>query len=169
MKGEGFLLCIAQVGLTFAGFAGLIGVFRPSEKKWIPQEIAGLSLILEHTFAAVLLSLLPFPLFYLAETRMWSGCSFLMSAFFIVEAVHQWRKKIKLDKKGFPPRRPKLLYLTFVVPSLILFLLELINGFRWMLPSVYMFGLLWLLIAAGVQFLLFVSFFSASRNVEGNP
>jgi hypothetical protein len=31
MRGADFLLCIAQVGLTFAGFAGLIGVFRPSE------------------------------------------------------------------------------------------------------------------------------------------
>jgi hypothetical protein len=121
MKGADFLLCIAQVGLTFAGFAGLIGVFRPSASKWIPQEVEGILFILHHTLAAVLLSLLPFPLLALglSETKVWTASGSLLGLFLLAETSLQCYKVAKLTKDHYPPRRPKVLYLTFFVSFLL--------------------------------------------------
>jgi hypothetical protein len=73
-----FLLTAAQIGLALAGFAGLVTVFRKADREWIPQEVAGMKLIFEHTFADVFFSLLPFPIFYMleSESRVWRISSF---------------------------------------------------------------------------------------------
>jgi hypothetical protein len=171
MRGADFLLCIAQVGLTFAGFAGLIGVFRPSEGKWIPQEVAGLSFILHHTLAAVVLSLLPFPLLALeySETRVWTVSGSLVGLFLLAETSWQWHEVTRLTRAGYPPRRPKALYLTFFV-SFLLTASTLYSVCYGGVEAVYKLGLLWLLVASGIQFLYFVSFFAQITEADiGRP
>jgi len=41
MKASDFLIGVAQIALTFAGFAGVVSVFRPSTP-WQQKEIFGL-------------------------------------------------------------------------------------------------------------------------------
>jgi hypothetical protein len=167
MRGADFLLCIAQVALTFAGFAGLIGAFRPSEDKWIPQEVAGLHFILHHTLMAVVLSLLPFLLlaYECHESTVWVVMSVLLGGFLFLETSWQWYEVARLTKAGYPPRRATALYASLSISFVLVasMLLSLRYGGT---EGVYKSGLLWLLITAGIQFLHFVSYFAQTAKVN---
>lgn len=162
MQNSDFLLCVAQVGVTFAGFAGVIGVFRPSEAKWIPQEVAGLRFILGHTLGSVLFALLPFPLLALTndETKVWHISTELLAAFLIVVTVWQFYEVVRLTKKRHAPRRPIILYCILAV-GLCAAVFTAVGAFR--IPQfAFETGLLWLLVAAGIQFWIFVSHFATA-------
>jgi hypothetical protein len=161
------LLCIAQVALTLAGFAGLIGAFRPSEDKWIPQEVAGLHFILHHTLAAVVLSLLPFLLlaFECPESTVWVVMSVVLGGFLFIETCWQWSEAARLTKAGHAPRRPKALYASLSI-SFVLVVSMLLSLRYGGVEGVYKSGLLWLLITAGIQFLHFVSYFAQTAEVK---
>jgi hypothetical protein len=154
MTGADFLLCIAQVSVTFAGFAGLIGIFRSSEAKWMPQEVAGLGFILHHSLGAVFLSLLG------VESEMWTLCSGLLAAFLLAETTWQLREVLRLAKLGRPPRRRAILYST-LAGSVLVASLALYGAMRGGPQAIYETGLLWLLAASGVQFLVFVRYFAS--------
>jgi hypothetical protein len=158
MKGESFLLTIAQIALALAGFAGIIGAFRQAEREWKPQEIAGLQLMLEHTFAAVLFALLPFPLFFVLslQIKVWSIASSLLAGFLILEFIIQRRRIILLSVRGAAPRRSSGLKYFFFPPTAIFAVIQVVNAYWWHSLSGYSWGLLWLLVAPSIQFFHFV-------------
>jgi hypothetical protein len=75
----------------------------------------------------------------------------------------------EIDQSGYPPRRPKALYLTFFV-SFLLTASTLYSIYYVGVEAVYKLGLLWLLVASGIQFLYFVSFFAKITEADiGRP
>jgi hypothetical protein len=159
-----FLLCIAQVGLTLAGFAGVIGVFRPSASIWSPQEVAGLRLILSHSFFASLLALIPFPLqrFMIDPRNASKASACFVAAFLILAVFTQQIEYNRLHAKGYPPRRPivlfSILFINFLVG--IFSITSIYSDFSQLAFEI---GLLWILIAAGWQFWVFVDYFADSN------
>lgn len=172
MKGESFLLTLAQIGLALAGFAGLISVFRKSGRDWIPQEVAGMKLIFEHTFAEVFFALLPFPLFYIfeSEPRAWKLSSLLLACFFAFDFSINAIRLRKLTAKGAPPRRRKAFLYIFMPVTVLSAILQVLNLFVWGSVSNYIWGLLWLLVAPSVQFFHFIlSFEQPAESEHGKP
>jgi len=75
LTGESFFLTIAQIGLGFAGFSGLlIALRRQPVSGWSSRETTGMRFMLEHSFAIVPLALFPSLLYYQwlgSEPRVW--------------------------------------------------------------------------------------------------
>jgi hypothetical protein len=157
MEGESFLLTVAQLGFALAGFAALLSVFRRTETRWSFSELAGQSLIIESSLSAALFALLPFPLFYVVGETVWQLCSALLVIFFVLWGSFDYRRT------GQASRRDQL-FINRLSPSSLLYLLALIGVALLQLANVldggtvpsYMAGLLWLLIAAGSQFMIFI-------------
>ncbi len=84
---EDFLLTLAEVSITFAGFAALLAVFRRLGSAWAPVEIMGLWYMVAATVGALFFSLLPFLLFFfgLGEPAIWSVCCALLALFMVGE------------------------------------------------------------------------------------
>lgn len=164
MKGESLLLTLAQIGLALAGFAGLVTVFRQAGREWIPQEIAGMKLIFEHTFAEVFFAVVPFPLFYRlgSESTSWKISSFLLACFIVLNVLINARRSRKLIAQGTPPRRKKAFFFIFMPVTALVFILQILNTFIWGGVSNYIWGLLWLLVAPSVQFFHFILSFETS-------
>ena len=164
MKGEGLLLTLAQIGLALAGFAGLVTVFRQAGRAWIPQEIAGMKLIFEHTFAEVFFALIPFPFFYLleAEPHVWKISSLLLACFIVFNVFINVRRSRKLVSQGTPPRRKKAFLYIFLPVTALIFALQILNAIIWAGVANYIWGLLWLLVAPSVQFFHFILSFETS-------
>jgi len=60
-----FFLSIAALGVSVAGFAGLVTAFRQRDQGWTRPELWRLRTIARLSFTLVFLALLPFPLFSL--------------------------------------------------------------------------------------------------------
>jgi len=61
-----FFLSLAGLGLSVAGFAGLVSAFRRRDEGWTRTELWRLRTIARLSFTLVFLALLPFPLFALS-------------------------------------------------------------------------------------------------------
>jgi hypothetical protein len=164
MSAESFLLTVAKIALGLGGLAGVVSVFRQSGRDWIPQEVAGMRLIFEHTFAAVFFALIPFPLFYSLDSvsAVWRISSLMLACFLLVEALIQIVRIRRLSARGTPPRRRRALLYQYFPTTALLFFVQILNAWREGTPSSYAWGLLWLLIAPGFQFFYFVLHISTS-------
>jgi hypothetical protein len=60
-----FFLSLAGLGLSVAGFAGLVSAFRRRDEGWTRTELWRLRTIARLSFTLVFLALLPFPFFAL--------------------------------------------------------------------------------------------------------
>ena len=158
IEGESFLLSVAALALSFAGFSGVIIAFRRRASDWAPQETAGMQFVLQHVFAACFFRLLPFPcFFYLGSAKLvWSICSALLCVFLFVILVLHINKILALRLRGTPPRMEKgLLYI--VLPLTTFFsILQAYNFSYGQSLNHYSAGLVWLLTAAGIQFFVFL-------------
>ncbi|MDP2705517.1 MAG: hypothetical protein Q8O71_03970 [bacterium] len=153
MKEEGFLLTLAQVGIAFAGFSGLITVFRKSEKPWTLIEIAAVKLILQHTLGLFCFSLLPVFIFYWhgSEKQIWRISSIALAGFFWVVFVYNWQQLRRLTKDGHVPAHPKMLKRIFFPKTAAAGILQIFNIFfdQFLLYSI---GLACLIFSAVIQF-----------------
>jgi len=169
MKGESFLVAVAQIGIMLGGFAGFVSMFRQTGREWIPQEIEGIKLIIQCTFGTTCFALLPFPLFFMlgVETTVWRISSLFLASFLAFEILLQRSKVKKLTGMGAPPRGPMVLL--FFIPVSILFVAQLLNTFRWSSIAALAWGLLYLLVAAGIQLFIFLVHFRLDSNKRNSP
>jgi len=65
MRDAFFFLSIAGLGVSVAGFAGLVTAFRRRDEAWTRNELWRLRAIPRFSFVLVFLALAPFPLFAL--------------------------------------------------------------------------------------------------------
>lgn len=161
MESQSFLITVSKIGVAFAGIASIVSIFRHTNQKWQPQEIAGLKLIIEHTLTATLLGLIPIPIFHWVKSEpiVWQISSLLMSVFLLIIIITQIRRILEYGKKGVSPRKALLLLLTFFIPTILILVMQAINSILWNDDIAYLFGLMWLLIASGIQFFILISFF----------
>ncbi|GAB4512054.1 MAG: hypothetical protein OHK0046_11020 [Anaerolineae bacterium] len=142
-----FFIIVILLGTAFMGFAGIIGKRANLERG---LERYSLHLTLELSFAAITFGLLPITLFYLLDTTAWPVASVFIGFYLMVEILRVYRKA------HFYQVAPSIPMISLLVISGVLLTIELINAVLWASEAVYIFGLYWVLILAGVQFVTFV-------------
>jgi hypothetical protein len=159
MPGEDFLFTIAQVAIALAGFAGLISVFRSGEDSGTQSEFYGQSMMLELSLGAAFFALLPMPLFYTlgAEPDVWRVTSALLLAFLLAWIVLDARRGVRVQDHPLVVRVSQTLALIAVV------LIQIGNIVVWRGLAGYAWGLLWMLLASGTQFMLFIYNYAHTR------
>jgi len=104
---EGFLLGIAQIAVTLAGFSGLVVAIRgASPTDWHRRDIWSLSWMFGSSLGALFLTLLPLLLisFRLHAGPVWTVANLAMCAFMIVFAVVMALSGRRLTRLGHQPR-----------------------------------------------------------------
>jgi hypothetical protein len=107
MEHEEFLVGIAQVAVTLAGFSGLVIAIRGApSSEWHARDIWSLSWMFGTSFGALFLSLLPVVLgsFRLSDDLVWRISNAVMSIFVICFTVPMLIWGYQLTKAGHPPR-----------------------------------------------------------------
>ena len=82
MEQEAFLLAIAQIAVTLAGFSGLVVAIRgDSPAEWHARDIWSLTWMFGTSFGALFLSLLPLVLasFHLRDDFIWISANSMSS------------------------------------------------------------------------------------------
>lgn len=69
MEHQEYLSLIAELAVAFAGFTGIVGVFRFQAGKWQEFEIANFATMLRASLSALFVSLLPYLLFQLTGNQ----------------------------------------------------------------------------------------------------
>jgi hypothetical protein len=160
MEGEGILLTIVDLALALIGFSSVVAALRRSrDKAWSSQEINGLVFLAIMASGAILFALLPFALFYmeLTLTRIFSIAAAAYCVYSVSVMVGMaWRAR----RSGFPSRRPWVFNSSAALSVVVTFMMALIavgqistGVFGW-----YLVGVMWLLVLAFVQFVVFLSF-----------
>ena len=161
MAGSLFLISIAILGVGLTGFAGLLGLVR---RPGADTDLTAGDLRVVHLFsvAAVLFALMPFPLYYAfgAESVVWRAGSGLLGLFLVFMIGFNLRKM-----RIAQPRWPKVMTGLLALSALVL-LAEGLNTVWWGSLAGYAWGLLWLLLLAGIQFAAFVYFEHDHNAVE---
>jgi hypothetical protein len=107
MQGEGFLLAIAQIAVTLAGFSGLVVAIRGAPPAtWHPRDIWSLSWMFGTSLGALFMALLPLLLafFRLPDGLVWTVASLVMGFFMIVFGVAMALSGRRLTRLGHRPR-----------------------------------------------------------------
>ena len=107
MTAEPFFLAIASIGMSLTGFVTIVAVFlKHSEKReWLPQDVAGLQLMVEHSLAAVLFGLLPSATSLLIhnECIMWRSVSAVLALVLLLEFSVQIYRIKDYSERGAAP------------------------------------------------------------------
>lgn len=77
MEHQAFLAIISEVAATFAGFTGIVAVFRFRDAQWKSVELVQFVTMLRASLSALFLSLLPYLLFMLIDNADYAwraGC-----------------------------------------------------------------------------------------------
>ena len=107
MEQESFLLAIAQIAVTLAGFSGLVVAIRGAPPAaWHARDIWSLTWMFGTSFGALFLSLLPLLLasFHLRAESIWTSAGFVMSIFVVLFSIAMIIWGRRLTKAGHPPR-----------------------------------------------------------------
>jgi hypothetical protein len=158
---SGFLQTVAQVSVAIAGFAALISAFRGQDRQWDRREITGRNTILEMSLAAAFFALIPFPIeSVLVELRLvgvWRICSAGLLIFLILWNIFSYRRIASTaGLQSYNSAINQVFAVILVVVNIFLAL----NIIFWGTASVYMFGLIWMLLVSGTQFMLFIYLYS---------
>jgi hypothetical protein len=115
--------------------------------------------MLEHSLAASLFGLLPtlLNLWWLVEADAWQVASGVLAAMFLVELLLQIARIKDYSLKGAPPRRFNTFIVGWIIPTVGFLILQVLNVVTWSRPLPYLLGVLWLLVAAAIQFLHFTA------------
>jgi hypothetical protein len=127
MQEEAFLIGIAQIAVTLAGFSGLVVAIRGAPPTaWHPRDIWSLSWMFGTSLGALFLALLPSLLafFHLPAGLVWTVASLAMSAFTIVFSVAMALAGRRLTRLG---HRPRVRYFPMAV-TLLLLICGLLSG-----------------------------------------
>jgi hypothetical protein len=154
LTGESFLLDLGILGLSFAGFCGIILAMRSG--KWEIKETTAFKFILEHSFGMALLSLLPSLLFYSGlwdEKEIWRISNGALASFLSLLWLTHLFRLLGVGRTAVRPTFPGMLWGMYIAPSAILIAVEFretcIGSMVW-----FSIGLVYLLIQAAIQFWL---------------
>jgi hypothetical protein len=153
MNGAEFFRMIVVTAVGILGITALLGVMR-RRVGWDAAEQAGMWLSLEVGIAAVIFSLLPYPLLYSVTDEMsaWRFGSLMMVAYFGWFMI-----RVGLNVRQFGARFPVMMWLLLVLSG-IFSTMEFINAIWWSSIAPYTWGTLWLLALAGIQLIAFVCY-----------
>jgi hypothetical protein len=160
MIGEDAFFTVIDLAIALIGFSSIVTALRRSkEKSWSSQEINGLVFLALMAIGAIVFSLLPFSLFYmeLEESQIYSISAAIYCVFSISVILGLF---IRGKKSGFPSRRPRVFNFFAALSIGVIVMMGFVatgnisNG----VLGFYLFGVIWLLISAFVQFLVFLSF-----------
>ncbi len=160
MTGEDTLFAIVDLAIALIGFSSIVTALRrPKERSWGAQEINGLVFLAIMAIGAIIFSILPLVLFYMGldDLQLYSIASAIYCVFCIGVIVGLI---IRGRKSGFPSRRPTV-FKIFGLLSLgvITFMGFLASGsITSGILGYYLVGVIWLLVCAFVQFIVFLSF-----------
>jgi hypothetical protein len=108
MDSEGPLLTIAEISVALTGFASIVVAIRGTNASgWSPQDRFGLANVFAASLAALVGSLLPFPLHHLAlsDPVVWSISNGLFAVMLVAYLMF-----LAIRQRGSPPRIPWLFW-----------------------------------------------------------
>jgi hypothetical protein len=169
---ESVLYTLAEVGVTLAGFSGLVVVFRlRGTEAWTPTELRIFWLLLGDSFLVTIFALLPVPLALAnwSPEAVWGLCNALLGSLFIVVdlLVLQGERRDRATRQHVtvPVITPLLIIMSIVafVMGLALWLsaLDLIVGRG---QAVYVLGLILMIAFAALEFLFFIGLMARQRD-----
>ena len=119
MQDDGFLLAIAEIAVTLAGFSGLVVAIRGARPTaWHPRDIWSLSAMFGASLGALFMALLPMVLTFLRvrEGMVWTVANLVMCVFLVGFALALAVSGRRLSKLG---HRPRVRYFPAVTTSLL--------------------------------------------------
>jgi hypothetical protein len=160
MIGEDVLFTVIDLAIALIGFSSIVTALRRSkEKPWSSQEINGLVFLALMAIGAIVFSLLPFSLFYmeLGEYQIYSISAAIYCVFGISVSLGLY---IRGKQSGFPSRRPRVFNFFAVLSVGVTVMMGYIatGNISDGVFGFYLFGVIWLLISAFIQFIVFLSF-----------
>jgi len=172
MFGEPLLLCLAQIGLAFAGISSLLTIFQKRGRVWMLRDLIGMKFMLEHSIGLLVYAIQPFLWFYLFDSinALIKGSQFrlfdiqlasvMVSSFWLavfniwqVVKFFQRRKSISDVKERAAYEKP-LLYVFLPITILIASILT-VNTYIGLF-GFYVLGLSWQLANGVIQFFVFI-------------
>jgi hypothetical protein len=161
VEGADILLAIAGLALSFAGFSTVVVLFQRGDyQTWPVHVVLRLRTMVYVSLTTLFFALWPFGLYHLGLTgqTLWSissGLMLLVGTLLYAEIVT--RSRPWLSSRGLSVRFTVVTGFV-VVTALILQFLN-VTGLFWTARfGVYLVGLLWLLVVAGLMFVRLVSF-----------
>jgi hypothetical protein len=160
MQGEEVLMTIVDLALGLIGLSSIVTALRRSrEKSWSVPEINGLVFLAVMAVGAIIFSLLPFPLFYMemSDRQAFAIAAAVYCLFgFAVVLGFAYRARTR----GFPSRRPWVFNLFAILSVAVIIMMGLLalGVISEGIVGFYLFGVMWMLVLALVQFLTFLSF-----------
>ena len=156
MEGSDVLIVIAEVSVAFAGFAGIVAVFRQRDlEEWAPVDAVRFRFMVECSLMTILFALLPFVFHHLgaSPTATWSACSGLMAAAVTALLVIASFRigYLRSEASGFSPALLRFVQAGTLLTLALLVLNALRIGFTAEFGP-YLAALAWLLVASGINF-----------------
>lgn len=159
MNPQDILLTFAEVSVALAGFIGITAAFRRRESTWSAQDISSVRFVLEVSFTALFLSVLPAILVNLSvsEPIAWRAAGVIMAATLLALFVYQHLRRARLAREHGPQRsltvRPVLISLYLVIT----FGIAVCSALGLVVTGAYLVGVTMLLVSATIEFLAFVA------------
>ena len=162
MNETDILTTIAQLAIGVAGFSGIAIAFNRQPGKLIDVEAYRIAILFANAFAAMFISLLPFPLYYLFDDletvwRLGSAVIAIFTTFFLnyyLRRTRRFRREVPQLFNTFQ------LFLTRIghIVNLCVQVASAAGVFAARHSAVFLFGVLWLLFHSTFQFgrILFV-------------
>jgi hypothetical protein len=121
---ENLFTSAIEVGIATAGFSGIVVVLgQRAQGQWSPSDLGRISLLLQTSFAAIILAFLPLFLdgARVAEAVIWrigSGCYVVYTALILPSRWRQTRTILEADA-SVSPRLTKFMFLVVAVFSAV--------------------------------------------------
>jgi hypothetical protein len=162
LQGSEALSTIAEVGLGLAGFTGILVALGRGSEGFSRPEVLRLLLLLVSSLGSMFLALLPFALQEsgLGGTACWRISSALLASFTAL-ALAYLGYQIQRHRREFGELFSGSVFVVVSAGSFVIVTLQVLNAAGIGAPprvGPYLFGLLWLLFVASIQFarILFV-------------
>lgn len=162
---ESVLYTLAGLGMSFAGFSGLVVTLptRDGAQTWSPIEMRMLGLLIVDSFLVLFLALLPIPLALASWSLdiIWALCNALLGSWFLLGGFLALWGESQDRRTHLPITNPVIAPVRFGI-----YLVALVMGiFLWLSvwdlvfargQALYVLGLMVLLAFAAVEFLFFI-------------
>ena len=160
MDASEILLTFAEVSVALAGFIGITAAFRQRSTSWSADDLSSVRFVLEVSFSALFLSVLPGIIsnFSIAPELSWRIAALGMAGVLLALFSYQAQRRRRLARKGIRPGsrvpfRGTMIGCYFAVTAAV----ALAGVFGIVVQGAYVLGVAMLLLAAVIEFLVFVA------------
>jgi len=151
---ESLFTSAIEVGIGIAGFSGIVAVLgHRSPGAWTSADRGRMGILLQTSFATVLLSFLPLLLsgVIVEKTLVWSVCSGVYAAYTMTSVVVRWPKIQELRKD--PANEVDDVYVRIIICGLAIAVVLQIVNLAWLHTGwPYAASVLWTMTVAFTQF-----------------